>query len=181
MPKGSEPPSSSTTIRAQMHPRWGGSGQCWRGRNLELWPPRRGPGATLQDTLSLILLQPPSACPAPATRLGDFRSSRGAAACFQAKSSLPFVLLPATVSVIGQRGCPAGAGGQESLGENTIVFPNTLLLSYSLPPWLSGKPDGTDKRMRDRPAVPTLPPWLKSAAPLCLPVAWSPNECPKNS
>ena len=109
------------------------------------------------------------------------RSSRGAAACFQAKSSLPFVLLPATVSVIGQRGCPAGAGGQKSLGENTIFFPNTLLLSYSLPPWLSGKPDGTDKRMQDRPAVPTLPPWLKSAAPLCLPVAWSPNECPKNS
>lgn len=65
---------------------------------------------------------------------------------------------------------------QESLGENTTVFPNTLLLSYSLPPWLLGKPNGTDKRMQDRPAVPTLPPWLKSAAPLCLPVAWSPNE-----
>ena len=162
-PAGCQRGVSHPPIRAQTHPRWGGSGQCWSGRNLELWPPRGGPGATPQVTLSLILLQPPSACPAPATRLGDFRSSRGAAACFQAKSSLPFVLLPATFSVISQRGSPAGAGGQESLGENTTVFPNTLPLSYSLPPWLLGKPKGTDKRMQDRPAVPTRPPWLRSA------------------
>lgn len=27
--------------------------------------------------------------------------------------------------------------------------------------------------------VPALPPWLESAAPLCLPVAWSPKEWPK--
>lgn len=44
--------------------------------------------------------------------MGNSRSSRGAATCFQAKSSLLFVLLPATTfSVISWKGSPAGARG----------------------------------------------------------------------
>ena len=141
-------------------------GSARRGRDPELGLRRRGPG-TAPPGHTVTLQQPQQPAQPLPPNWETSRSGSGAATCFQAKSSLPFVLLPAMFSVISQEGCPAGARGQEVLEKTQPSFSTP---SFSLlPPTLALRKTQLDRWIQDRPVVPTLPPGTKVQPPSAVP------------
>lgn len=129
--------------------------------------PRERPWHCTLSAHCLTLQQPHQHVPPLPPNWETSRSGSGAATCFQAKSSLPFVLLPAMFSVISQEGCPAGARGQEVLEKTQPSFPTP---SFSLlPPTLALRKTQLDRWIQDRPVVPTLPPGTEVQPPSAFP------------